>query len=377
LDLEDTGIKEHLFDRESPCYKNSRKNDNLLDCYHGINPYGPAPEVEEALEKYNNDHLNLHKYPIHRNSDFVEALEQKWMAETGYNFQGQIRLSTGAKTVLENVNRMVIQAGDTVVGIAPQYTNYVRMVESMGANYSSVQLRPEENLEFSTTRMVNKIQQEEPELVYIDNPNNPTGQFIDKKRIAEIAAAAEQMGTLVLVDEAYGGFLDRKKSAASLTSTFDNLIVARSFSKAHGLAGARSGYAVMSEKLVDVYDKVRIPYKMSTVALVISEIALENEDHLRKTGKKLKTGQQRIIDAVDCEVMETHMGSPIFTMKSEESEDLWKELKNAGILTNSGENFQGLDSSYVRVRAPENAGEFLLAYQKLKEDETIKRKVWE
>lgn len=376
MDIRDTGIREHLYHGDSPSYLKNRKDDNLVDCYHGINPYGPAPEVEKAVRDHDNERLKLQKYPIHRNSDLIQAITERWMRETGEDFEGRIRLGSGAKTVLENVNKMLLDRGDTVVGLAPQYSNYVSMVEAQGGEYDPVKLKPEEALAFSATRLVTRIKERKPELVYLDNPNNPTGQFIRRKTIAEIAEVAEKTGTIVMVDEAYGGFLDRGRSAATLTDYYDNLVVVRSFSKAHGLAGVRSGYAVLSEKLVEFYDKVRTPYKMSTLALEASKVALQHEDHIRKTREKLKTGKKRIIDAVECEVMETHEASPIFTLRHGESEDLWKKLKNAGALTNSGDNFQGLDSSYVRVRVPRNAGEFILAYNRMENPETVETKAW-
>ena len=377
MDIRDTGIREHLFRGDSPSYLKNEKDDNLIDCYHGINPYGPAPEVEEALKKHDNDKLKLHQYPIHRKSELVEALTDRWMRDTGEDFEGRIRVASGAKNVLENVNGMLLDRGDTVVGLAPQYSNYVRMVEAQGGEYDPVRLKPDEGMQFSATRLINRIEERKPELVYIDNPNNPTGQFIRRKTISEIAEVAEKSGTIVMVDEAYGGFLDRGRSAATLTDYRDNLIVVRSFSKAHGLAGVRSGYAVISEKLVEFYDKVRTPYKMSTLAIELSKTALDNEYHLDETRKKMETGKKRIMDSVDCEIMETHEGSPIMTLRDREFEDLWGELKKAGVLTNNGENFQGLDSSFVRVRIPRNAGQFIMAYNKLKNQETVETKTWE
>jgi histidinol-phosphate aminotransferase len=372
MDFRNSAIKGHLFEQESPSYEKNKRDDNLLDCYHGINPYGPCSEVEKALEEKDNSHFELHRYPIHNNSQLVSRIEEKWIEDAGMNLDGMVRLADGAKTVLENVNNMVLGSGKKVVGVAPQYTNYIRMVDSLAADYDPVNLRNRENLSFPVDAMIKKIESKKPALVYIDNPNNPTGQFIPRKRMKEIVETARRSNTIVLVDEAYAGFINRRESSVNLTREYSNLIVARSFSKAHGLAGARSGYAVMNEDITEFYDKVRTPYKMSSVALKLSEIALENEHYLEECRKKLRTGQQRIINSVDCKVMDTNLDTPIFTLKSEDSENLKQDLKEAGILVNSGENFVNLDSSYARVRVPKRPGEFVMKYDQLRAEKETK-----
>jgi len=128
---------------------------------------------------------------------------------------------------LEKINKFVIREGSKVLGYALQFSEYITEVRVMGGFYEYMSLKKEEDFEFNYEEFIEKIN-DSYTLVYIDNPNNPTGQVISLDVIEEVTKKALEEEVIVVVDEAYGDFMDIKNSAVNLE--YPNLIVVRSFS---------------------------------------------------------------------------------------------------------------------------------------------------
>ena len=138
---------------------------------------------------------------------------------------------------------------------ASQFPDYVRAARTRGAKYKGVVLTPPE-LKMSAAKLLEHLNQD-TEVVYIDNPNNPTGQVLPLADLETIVAQAQRQNTAVIVDEAYGDFVANENSAINLVTRYPNLAVARSFSKGWGLAGLRVGYGVIAVSYthLDVYKR--------------------------------------------------------------------------------------------------------------------------
>jgi len=121
-------------------------------------------------------------------------------------------------------------------------------------------------------------------LVFVANPNNPTGTWVDTNSLKEFVAAAPQ-STLVIVDEAYIEYVEDTEfpNASEWLSEFPNLVVTRTFSKAFGLAGMRVGYALSHPDVADMLNRVRQPFNVSTLALAAAGAALRDTEHLSKS----------------------------------------------------------------------------------------------
>src|SRR5699024_4459156 len=116
-----------------------------------------------------------------------------------------------------------------------------------GGIYCDAPLSAENKYLFESFSIIFKLQQADYKLLYLDNPNNPTGQIIPIEEIEFIVKKAAENSTCVIVDEAYGDYMDQQSSAISLVHKYENLFVVRTFSKAYGLAGMRIGYVVASD----------------------------------------------------------------------------------------------------------------------------------
>jgi histidinol-phosphate aminotransferase len=121
-------------------------------------------------------------------------------------------------------------------------------------------------------------------VVFIANPNNPTGTFLPQDKLLAFLKQVPQQ-VLVVLDEAYNEFLrpEDQYDSTQWVAQFPNLLVSRSFSKAYGLAGLRVGYAVSSVEVADLMNRVRQPFNVNSLALAAAEAAVDDAEFLKKT----------------------------------------------------------------------------------------------
>jgi len=129
-----------------------------------------------------------------------------------------------------------------------------------------------------------KAVKENTKLVFIANPNNPTGTFLSPKEIESFLDHLDR-NIIVLLDQAYFDYSSYNNEDISfdLIKNYPNVIISRSFSKAYGLAGFRIGYSVSSSEVADYLNRVRQPFNANSLALVAAEVALSDESHLKKS----------------------------------------------------------------------------------------------
>ncbi|AHF80314.1 pyridoxal phosphate-dependent aminotransferase [Thermococcus paralvinellae] len=325
-------------------------NESFLDCALGTNPFGTPEGVKKKLKKLD---IDLSKYPDVHYNILKEELVNYW---EGAVKEDDLFICNGSMGCFEKVNKFTIQDGTRILGVSPQYPRYVSDATALGAIYESIKLKEEEYFEIKVDEIINSLDRKYT-LLYLDNPHNPTGQFLRLKEITEIVDEAEKKGILVLVDEAYEDFVEKKESAVNLN--YNNLIVIRSFSKGLGLASMRIGYAVIKNpELCELYKKVDLPFPVSRISEILAVEALKDFKFVRNTRKMIAQIKQKIMSALKKEffISKTHPTTPIFLLWGKE--DTYQYFLRRGILTVSGSAF-GLNNSYVRIRIPREADEFL------------------
>ena len=344
-------VREDLFTLEVPGgYADKiETGSGFLDCSLGTNPFGTSEKVKEKLKDLD---IDLSAYPDVRYTHLRNALAGYWDIDEESIFFG-----AGTIGCFEKVNKFVMTQGSKVLGISPQYTRYISDVLAMGGFYEAVPLKKENRFKIDVGEVVNALNSDYS-LFYLDNPHNPTGQALRLKEVEEIVQDAERKGVLVLVDEAYGDFIEKEESAINLD--YDNLIVIRSFSKGFGLASMRIGYAVIKNRnLGELYRKVDLPFPISRIGEILAVEALNDEKFLNESRKKVAFIKKKIINALkrEFQIAETHMQTPIMLLWG--SGDTYHYFLQKKILTVRGSVFRPLDDSYVRLRVPEKAEELL------------------
>ena len=210
------------------------------------NPYGPSPM---ALEAFKNAASGGNRYAWKELFQLVDKIA---------DFEGvkstNIMMGPGSSDLLEKTAMVLFMNGGNVVSADPAYMSLIRVAESVGATWKPVPLKDDWSHDLKA--MENAIDSE-TKLVYICNPNNPTGTITEHKELVDFCSRVSEKVT-VFIDEAYLWFLEdgAKKSMVSLINEGKDVIIARTFSKIHGMAGMRVGYIVGQESTLGKLQKI-------------------------------------------------------------------------------------------------------------------------
>ena len=252
------------------------------------NPLGPSPHALAAAEAALHD---IALYPDGAGFALKAALSNKLGVS-----QNQIVLGNGSNDVLDMVARAFLSSGNSAVYAQHAFAVYPIATQTAGATGIEV---PAENYGHDLTAMKDAIR-EDTRVVWIANPNNPTGTFWPWAEIEAFLHEAPPH-VLVVLDEAYGEYLppeDRFDTVAWL-ARFPNLLITRTFSKAYGLAGLRVGYGLGSAAVIDLLNRVRHPFNVNLVALAAAEAALGDEDFLARSFALNRAGMMQVTQGLD------------------------------------------------------------------------------
>ena len=320
----------------------------VIDCGDGVNVLTSSEAARRAVRELELELFQGYPHTV----EMKEALARYWEPWAKLPLH-RIFLGEGSQSLLYDVCRLFLEPGDRVIGIGPCYAEFASDVGMWGAEYDYVQLRPENRFRFDCQEMLSRMDGSH-KLVYVDTPNNPTGQAIPLEEVEALTDRAARLSIPIIVDEAYGGYLPQAQSAVTLTERYENLVVLRSFSKAHGLAGARAGYGILPEQLCVPLDNITHPYICSNPARAVAKAALEDRgflDRTRRVTAELKAPFLREWSTLS--VSHTCPETPIFLLTHPDpGVDLKAAFDAHRIKVVSGRSFVGLGENSVRLRAP-------------------------
>ena len=320
---------------------------SILDCSLGVNPYGPPAQALEAIRAFDLDRLGdyPHTHAAH------DAIIRYWR-EFAELSRENILLCDGSVSALYLINALFANPGAEVLGFMPSFTDMIVNVGMQGMHYAGVAPADADYRE-NVDAMLDAMRADTA-LVYIDNPNNPTGQLLCKEDLLRVLERAKELGVYVLIDEAYGDFVDQSDSALCYQSRFDNLIVLRTFSKGFGLAGLRAGYLVTTPELTGYMNKTSNPYTMNELTREAAAAAMSAVGYTSSHGADFARTKQALRENTGhaLKLLVTDDRVPICALKHREAVDLQARLFNEGILTVSGAEFDCMDESCVRLRVP-------------------------
>ncbi len=335
----------------------------VIDCSLGTNPYGCSPGLAEAFRAL--DWSRVASYPDPTASALKRRLCSFWSDVTALEPE-QIFLGTGSMGVLGTINRLLVGPGRRVLGYCPQFTEYMTEVLASGGTYEYVALDPAREFFFDPQDIIDRMD-DGLSLVYIDNPNNPTGQIITLPVLATVVRAALALNIPVIVDETYGDFMDRHNSALKLTDSCPNLFVVRSFSKGSGLANLRVGYGVNKGPLREYLAKVDLPFILPDCAAALAAASLSDEQFVIDCRRRVAAAKARVIAAcTHLIVARTSPETPILTLgHPNPGIDLYDAFLRLGVLTEAGADFVALGQNFVRLRVPAEIEPLLERIKKL------------
>ncbi|MEM4523865.1 MAG: histidinol-phosphate transaminase, partial [Archaeoglobaceae archaeon] len=251
--------------------------DKVVKLASNENAYGASPKAIEVLRNFS----ELHRYP---NPEY-RALREKLAEYTGWEME-RIVIGAGIDGILETIFKMLIDEGDEVIIPVPTF-QYYRILARL---HCAREVLVDRNEEFQIGEKIFDYLGKKTKLIIIPFPNNPTGNVEKTKLIEEIVSSTK---AIVFIDEAYIEFADSRLEIDS-----ENLIVARTMSKAFGLANLRIGYARLPKWLVDYYKSASTPFPVSTLAEKCAIASLEDLEWMKKCVEKIKRERNRVFDAL-------------------------------------------------------------------------------
>ncbi|WP_150048862.1 histidinol-phosphate transaminase [Methylomonas rhizoryzae] len=252
------------------------------------NPLGVSPKVAEAI---NAAVPELTRYPDGSGFSLKSALSVKFGVQAE-----QITLGNGSSEILELAMRTFVGIEHEVIFSQHAFALYPILSQAAGAKVREI---PAKNYGHDLTAMAAAVN-DKTRLVFIANPNNPTGTLLSVQDVERFIAGLPSTVICVL-DEAYYEFVlpTLRSDALAWPLRYPNLIVTRTFSKAYGLAGLRVGYGISSLEVADLLNRVRQPFNSNLLALVAAEAALADDDYLARSVDCNNQGMLQLIAAFE------------------------------------------------------------------------------
>lgn len=240
--------------------------DAVLDFSVNGNPYGPSPMVRAALAQVPYD-----RYPDRE----ALALRRALAAHLDVPM-AQILVGNGSSELVWLVALAFVQPGDTVVLVGPTFGEYSRAALLMGATVQQYTTQPETGFQIVAAELLHALHHWQPRLVFVCNPNNPTGTYVAPEALVDWAGRFP--ATLFIVDEAYLSFATAAPSV--LPQRPANMLVLRSMTKAYALAGLRLGYAVGEPPILATLQQAQPPWSVNALAQAAGVAAVQDTTHL-------------------------------------------------------------------------------------------------
>ena len=322
-------------------------NENLL---------GPSPKAVAAIQK---ELRNIYLYPEGPCTVLRQALARKFSLP-----EGMVVISNGADNLILMIACAFVDEGNEVVMADPTFSVYTNVTQIMGGRPIKVRLK---DFTHDLDSMLKKVNRK-TKLVFICNPNNPTGTTISQKSFDHFLSKLPKQ-VIVVLDEAYGDFVEDSfyPNGLDYIKERKQVILLRTFSKVYGLAGLRIGYALGREDLVDCLCQVRDPFPVHRLAQVAAVAALNDEDHAIKSIQLVYEGKRYLYKELD-KMGVSYVPSQanfIFIDFEKDSEEVFQALLREGIIIRPGKIWDYPTFARVTIGRIEDNQRFIKALKKI------------
>jgi threonine-phosphate decarboxylase len=313
-------------------------NLGLLDFSSNVNPLGFPSQVRDVFK--NLSQISIYPDP---NSNELKTHLQNY---TGIP-KNQIVVGNGATEIIYNFCSAFLRKQKVLIPI-PTFGEYESAAKLNGAI-----------LYFFKTMNLNQRFSEFQDMfskkncIFLCNPNNPTGVLIKKNNMLKILESAYDKSAMLFLDECFIELVPAgDESIVSYLKEFDNLFILRSLTKSFGLAGLRIGYGLGNKKMIEIMQKIKIPWNVSGIAQKSSIKALSDKSHLSKTLNLIRKESKFLINSISkikgftCYNSDTNF---ILIKSKIKSNQIQKRLLRRNILIRDCNTFRGLDNNFIRI----------------------------
>lgn len=311
--------------------------------------------LEEIISSYTNSKY-IGNYP-----DPDSSALRKTLAEVLNISDENILITNGLSEAIFLLGLAFCSKNSTVLIPEITYSEYERAAKIFSADIKKIALSESENFAISSKALENVLANH-PNIVFLCNPNNPTGHYMDESILKLFKKHPE---TLFILDEAYIDFVEQPWNSVK-AATCENVIVLRSFTKAFGLAGLRLGYLVAPSKVIKLLDCLKIPWNVNYLAAGLGVYLMKNPVIFKKEIKQSMRGKELLINYFKKNYFVIPTETNYFLLKVNNSKMLYQKFLENNILVRECSSF-GL-SNYIRIntKKTEDCEIFLQVFEKIK-----------
>jgi histidinol-phosphate aminotransferase len=259
---------------------------DALDFSSNVNPYGPSPRVQEGLSD-----ISIGRHPDPRATPL-----RKFLAEVEKLDAEQLIVGNGSMDLIQHVAVAYIRSHDRVLIAGPTFNEYTRVAAMMGAEILRVDARAEDIFAPNRDAILRRAREVNPRVLFLCNPNNPTGGLLDLEAIEYLVRACPD--TLFVLDEAFIRFVPDAASGRGMLR-YPNVIVLRSLTKDYALTGLRVGYAMASTAIIASLETVQPPWSVNAFAQAATVTALRDENHLIQSLAELARAKDELVNQLE------------------------------------------------------------------------------
>ncbi len=302
------------------------------------NPLGSSPKALSAL-KDNIESVNL--YPDGHCFYLKRALEKKWNLGEDYFIIGN-----GSDEILMLAAATFLDPGDEAITGWPSFVIYPLVIKKFGGEVILVKLK---DFRFDLKAIARAVTKK-TRMIFIDNPNNPTGTIVTQTEIKEFLSGIPD-SVLIVFDEAYAEFVSSSSypKTINLIKERPNTLMLRTFSKAYGLAGLRVGYGIGSKDIIAYLNKMREPFNVNRLAQIAATEALKDVDFVNKTKKTVEEGRQylyKVLTQKKIKYIPTEANFILIEMPMK-GEEVFSEMLKEGVIVRPLKEYDL--ENYIRV----------------------------
>jgi len=248
------------------------KSGKVIDFSSNISPLGPSRKVREVIK---NSFWKLGFYPQTDAKKLRKTIARQYK---DLSFRNVI-VGNGSSELIYLFADVFVQKRTLALIPIPTFSEYEAAIRRAGGKVKDI--RPKKDLRINIEGILNLISKDR--IVILCNPNNPTGTLVDPEDLRTIITIAARRKALIFIDEAFMDFVEdqKKHSLASEVQEHPNLLVLRSLTKFHSLAGLRIGYGLASEEIIEALHRAKVPWTVNCLAQAAAETALRDDEHAK------------------------------------------------------------------------------------------------
>ena len=328
---------------------------NIIKLSSNENFFGPTKKINSSIEVE-----NLNRYPEISGETLREQLAKFHNIEAN-----QIILGCGSDETLLFAALSFCQSGDEIIHSEYGFEMYSIIAKVVGAI-----AKPAKEINYKMT-VPSICEQLTPatKLIYIANPNNPTGSYLSKNEIRKLMSSIPK-NIIVVIDGAYAEYVDSNDydNDFSLVKEYNNIIITRTFSKAYGLAGIRLGWCYSSPKVSSILGKVKGPFNTNTIGQLLASLALQDQKHITMVVRETRINKEwfeKELKRLNIKTKQSHANFSFIESTDKMAVKIVEALEKEGILIRQLHSYNLPNCLRITIGTLDNMNQIIKIIEKL------------